>query len=155
MPTSASLAEAAEHVMTVLQHCNIRLGELGDAADPARKTAVQGFRAGRRYATLANRHLAEALEAAVALEADPDTAGPAHSAAERTEQDKLSPRILASAAIAYNSLVAGWREVAEIREGFPPLGAPHPPTATARHARPAPAAAAVQSPVVQTGGRHR
>ncbi|MFJ4676882.1 hypothetical protein [Kitasatospora sp. NPDC088783] len=152
VPTSAALAEAAQNAMTVMRHCAIRLDELGTAdTGPARQAAVRGFRAGRLYATLANRHLAEALESATALEVAVD-AGHSDPKAEERES-KLGYQVLDSAAIAYNSLIAGTREIASIREDLPPLGPPQA-AATTRRPRSVPAAVA-QGPALQAEGRRR
>ncbi|MFD7730484.1 hypothetical protein ACFV6F_08875 [Kitasatospora phosalacinea] len=154
VPTSESLTRAAERAMTVMRHCTIRLDELGSpaAADPVGRIAVRGFRAGRQYATYANRHLAEAIENAAALEsaADADPGDP--QAKER--EDNLGYQVLNSAAIAYNSLIAGMRAVATVGEDFPPLGVPQP-AATARRPRSTATVAAAQVLPADHGGRRR
>ncbi|GLW58186.1 hypothetical protein [Kitasatospora phosalacinea] len=151
VPTSAFLAQAAENAMTVMRHCAIRLDELGTAGtDPVRQAAVRGFRAGRQYATQANRHLAEAADSALALEstADADRGDPA--AGER--EDKLGHEVLDSAAVAYNSLIAGMRAVSLAREDFPPLGTPQP---AARRPRSTLTVAAAQGLPTDSGRRRR
>ncbi|QKW20620.1 hypothetical protein HUT16_17460 [Kitasatospora sp. NA04385] len=153
VPTSESLTQAAERAMTVMRHCTIRLDELGSlATDPVGRIAARGFRAGRQYATYANRHLAEAIEGATALESAAD-ADPSDPQAKDGEE-KLACQVLNSAAIAYNSLIAGMRAVATAAEDFPRLGVPQP-AAVARRPRSASTVAAAQGLAVDHGGRRR
>ncbi|MFC9331703.1 hypothetical protein [Kitasatospora sp. NPDC057015] len=146
VPTSAALASAAENALTVLRHCSTRADTLGGDPDPARQTAARAFRAGRAHAARVHRHLAHALDAAVALDTGP---------VAEVQADALAYQALNSAALAHNTVVAGWREIAEIREELPPLGEQTPPAPTTRRTRPVSAAPAAQGAPLPVGGRRR
>ncbi|WP_344551340.1 hypothetical protein [Kitasatospora saccharophila] len=151
VPTSAALTEAAENAMTVMRHCTIRLDELGADADPARRIAARSLREVRHYAALANRHLAEALASAVALEsaADRESSDPD----DKEREGKLSYQVLNSAAVGYNSLIAALRGITSARDELLALDPPQPPAA-ARRPRSTPATS-VQGQELHAGGRRR
>ncbi|MFJ1707596.1 hypothetical protein [Kitasatospora sp. NPDC088346] len=154
VPSPAALADGAEHMLTVLRHCSTRAQALqAGPADHARTTAVRGFQAGRAHAARVNRHLAHALDAAVALEAGPEDNGTGRTTDVR--EDALGYQVLNSAALAHNALVAAWRQITEIRAELP-SPAQRQASTTARPRRPASAPpAAVAGVVAQTGGRRR
>ncbi|MFF2657372.1 hypothetical protein ACFVUH_08400 [Kitasatospora sp. NPDC058032] len=149
VPTSAALATAAENALSVFRHCSTRADALdGGDPDPARQTAARAFRAGRVHAARIHRHLAHALDCAAALEA-----GPGQAAGPREEA--LVHQVLNSAALAHNTVVAGWREIAEIREELPPLASQTPPVPPTRRTRPMSAVPAGQSALLPAAGRRR
>ncbi|MFB8203088.1 hypothetical protein [Kitasatospora purpeofusca] len=154
VPTPAALADGAEHMLTVLRHCSTRAQALqAGPTDPARATAARGFQVARAHAARTHRHLAHALDAAVALECGPEDNGTGRTPDVR--EDALGYQVLNSTALAHNALVAAWRQITEIRAELP-SPAPRQASTAAGPKRPVSAAPAAAAGVVaQTGGRRR
>ncbi|MEV0188445.1 hypothetical protein AB0I39_07925 [Kitasatospora purpeofusca] len=148
IPSPAALADGTEHMLTVLRHCSTRAQALQSGpTDPARATAARGLQAGRAHAARTHRHLAHALEAG------PEDNGTGRTPAVR--EDALGHQVLNSTALAHNALVAGWRQITEIRAELPSPGQRQASAAVGPRRPVSTPPAAVGSVVAQTGGRRR
>ncbi|MFF2041817.1 hypothetical protein ACFVVX_15420 [Kitasatospora sp. NPDC058170] len=149
VPAPGALTDAAEHMLTVLRHCSTRAQALrAGPADPARATAARGFQAAR-----AHRHLAHALDAAVALECGPEDQGTGRTPDVR--EDALGYQVLNSTALAQSALVTGWRQTTETRAELPSPAQRQASTAASPRRPVSAPPAAVAGVVAQTGGRRR